>query len=375
MSVHNQTREVDEHLVRRALDLARKSVALAAPNPCVGAIIVAQDGNIAGEGFHTYDGKKHAEILALEQAGDRSHGATLYLNLEPCSHQGRTGPCADAVIVAGIRRVVCSMEDPNPLVSGKGFAKLRAAGIQVEIGGLEEEARKINEAWAKYVVQKLPFVTLKCAMTVDGKIAAGPSSTPSSRGEARSGWITGEAARAHVQRLRHQSDAILTGIGTVLADDPLLTDRTGLPRRRPLLRVVLDSNLRLPLESRLAQSAKDDLLVFTTSTDASLQDRLEKIGVGVERTATDSQNGVDFTVVLKRLTELEITSLLVEGGSHLNASLLAGRFVDKVFLYVAPRILGDSALPFAEGLARPIDLALIEIHRFGEDFAIEGYAK
>src|SRR5258708_28442124 len=244
MSLHSSP-DNDDLFLGRALELARAGIALTSPNPCVGAVVVTSDGTLVGEAFHTYQGKKHAEILAIERAGERARGGTLYLNLEPCSHQGRTGPCADAVIAAGIRRVVCSMGDPNPMVAGRGFAKLRAAGIQVEVGGFEAEARQLNEAFAKYIRHKTPFVTLKCAMTLDGKIA--PKSAPgdSSKGEARTAWITGGAARAHVHQLRHQSDAILTGIGTVLADDPLLTDRTGLPRRRPLLLVVLDSRLRL----------------------------------------------------------------------------------------------------------------------------------
>src|SRR5216684_2167916 len=250
----------DEQHMSRALDLARAGVGLVSPNPAVGAVVVDASGREVGSGTHTYDGIKHAEVRALEQAGDAARGGTLYLNLEPCSHQGRTGPCANAVIAAGIRRVVCSMEDPNPQVAGRGFAKLRGSGITVGVGLFEADAKKLNESFAKYVRSGKPLVTLKSAMTLDGKIAdatkpgAEPgSAVPASEG-ARSGyhWITGETARAHVQQLRHQSDAILTGIGTVLADDPLLTDRTSLPRRRPLLRVVLDSRLRLPLVSQLA---------------------------------------------------------------------------------------------------------------------------
>src|ERR1039458_4899621 len=246
---------IDEQHMRRALDLARAGVGLASPNPAVGALVVDASGREVGAGTHTYDGVKHAEILALEQAGPAARGGTLYLNLEPCSHQGRTGPCAGAVIAAGISRVICSMEDPNPQVAGQGFAKLRASGIKVEIGLFQAEAKKLNESFAKYIRHGKPLVTLKSAMTLDGKIAdatrpgAEPgSATPATEG-ARSGyhWITGEVARAHVQQLRHQSDAILAGVGTVMADDPLLTDRSGLPRRRKLLRVILDSYLRIPL--------------------------------------------------------------------------------------------------------------------------------
>jgi diaminohydroxyphosphoribosylaminopyrimidine deaminase / 5-amino-6-(5-phosphoribosylamino)uracil reductase len=264
----NTSLEDDQKYLRRALGLARQSFGLASPNPNVGAVLVDAKGNIAGHGFHTYDGVKHAEVLALEQAGDKANGATLYINLEPCSHQGRTGPCADALIAAGVKRVVACTPDPNPIVSGRGFAQLRRAEVQVESGLLEEEARPLNDAFAKYIRYRLPLVTLKAAMTLDGKIApppdgiAGvhPSTTVGPTGGPTGGWITSEQARAHVQQLRHQHDAILVGVGTVIADNPLLTDRSGLPRRRPLLRVIVDSHLRLPLDSRVVQTAKNDVL-------------------------------------------------------------------------------------------------------------------
>src|SRR5260370_26277501 len=259
----------DEQHMRRALDFARAGVGLVSPNPAVGAVVVDTAGREVGVGTHTYDGVKHAEVLALEQAAGAARGGTLYLNREPCSHQGRTGPCADAVVAAGIRRVVCSMEDPNPRVAGRGFTKLRASGIKVEVGLFEAEAKKLNESFAKYIRSGEPLVTLKSAMTLDGKIADATkpgtepgSAVPASEG-ARSGyhWITGEVARAHVQRLRHQSDAILAGVGTVMADDPLLTDRRGLPRRRKLLGGILDFYLRSPPSSRAVQSADDHVLV------------------------------------------------------------------------------------------------------------------
>src|SRR5579884_1862086 len=256
----------DEAFLRQALDLARHGIGLTSPNPCVGAIIVSPDGSVVGSGTYTYDGLKHAEILALEQAGPKARGATLYLNLEPCSHQGRTPPCADAVIAAGIRRVVASMQDPNPLVSGEGFARLRAAGVQVASGILEDEAKRLNESFAHYIRHKLPLVTLKTAMTLDGKIAPPPgeSDNPTALGTGgvTGGWITSEIARKHVQELRHENDAIMVGVGTIIADDPLLSDRSGKPRRRPLLRLVVDSYLRLPHNSRIVKTAKDDVLVL-----------------------------------------------------------------------------------------------------------------
>src|ERR1700676_1470540 len=238
--------DTDEGFLRQALDLAAQGIGLTSPNPCVGAVIVDAKGAIVGTGSHTYDGLKHAEILALEQAGEKARGATLYINLEPCSHQGRTAPCVDAVIAAKISRIVACIQDPNPLVSGRGFAKLRSAGINVSFGLLEEQAKALNESFAKYIRHHIPLVTLKAAMTLDGKIAAPPSQSPNlAAGVAgtHAPWITGESARAHVQELRYQSDAILVGVGTVIADAPLLTDRSGRPRRRPLLRVVLDSRL------------------------------------------------------------------------------------------------------------------------------------
>ena len=274
----------DEQFMQRALELALAGVGLVSPNPAVGAVIVDSSGHEAGAGTHTYDGFEHAEVLALGQAGPRALGGTLYLNLEPCSHQGRTGPCADAVIAAGIQRVVCSMQDPNPLVAGQGFTKLRAAGIRVEVGAFESEAKKLNEGFAKFIRHHVPLVTLKAAMTLDGKIAPPPSgsSAAGSRvpaevaaGGSTGGWITGEIARQHVQLLRHQHDAIMAGVGTVIADDPLLTDRSGRTRRRPLLRVILDSWLRLPEGSRLVKSAQGDVLVLYSQAVETRKQEIE----------------------------------------------------------------------------------------------------
>jgi diaminohydroxyphosphoribosylaminopyrimidine deaminase/5-amino-6-(5-phosphoribosylamino)uracil reductase len=371
--INTQVLPSDEPFLRRALELAQAGVGLTSPNPSVGAVIV-RDGQIVGSGSHTYAGIKHAEVLALEQAGSRARGGTLYLNLEPCSHQGRTGPCADTLLAAGIRRVVCSMEDPNPLVAGRGFEQLRAAGVAVEVGGLAAEARRLNEAFAHFIRHKTPLVTLKAAMTLDGKIA------PPAVGSAPpTGWITGEAARAHAQTLRHASDAVLVGVGTVLADNPLLTDRSGLPRRRPLLRIILDSHLRLPLASRLVQTAREDVLVFSLSPDPERRKSLESRGVRVETmTAGTVDSRPDFAGILRRLGEMEITSLLIEGGALINGSALAAGIVDKAFLYFAPRILGSSAIPFLLGASfthppQAPYLHHLRLQRFGEDFAVEGY--
>jgi diaminohydroxyphosphoribosylaminopyrimidine deaminase/5-amino-6-(5-phosphoribosylamino)uracil reductase len=378
----------DEYYMRLALDLARQGTALASPNPRVGAVVVSAKGEVAGTGFHTYDGVKHAEIIALEkaQAGAQARGATLYLNLEPCSHQGRTGPCADAVIAAGVRRVVAAMTDPNPLVKGKGFEKLRAAGVVVETGLLEGEARRLNESFACFVRTCRPLVTLKSGMTLDGKIAPPPgeSPVPTALGVsgASGGWITSAEARAHVQELRHESDAIMVGVGTVIADDPLLTDRTGLPRRRPLLRVVLDSRLRLSTDSRLVKTTHDDVLVFCSFAEENKKKELEGRGVRVEQMPLGTSSGrPDLQLIAARLGEMEITSLLIEGGALVNWAALASGIVDKVFLYYAPKILaGTGSVPFAGGagyrrLSDAAQVHDITLHRFGEDFAVEGYLR
>ena len=378
--------ENDLVLLQRALELARRSFGLASPNPCVGAVLVDASGNVVGEGFHTYEGVKHAEVLAIEQAGERARGATLYINLEPCSHQGRTGPCADAVIAAGIKRVVASTTDPNPAVGGRGFARLRQAGVQIASGILDEEARPLNDAFAKYIRYRLPLVTLKAGMTLDGKIAPPPedlSSAPTlGAGGPTGGWITSDEARAHVQQLRHQHDAILVGVGTVVADNPLLTDRSGLPRRRPLLRVILDSRLRIPLDSRVVQTAKHDVLVFCSLAEEKRKQQLQDHGIQVEQVATAGMDGrPDLHAICRFLAEREITSVMIEGGALVNWEALASDLVDKLFLYYAPKILaGTGSVPFAAGpgfrrMSEAAHLKWFRLHRFGEDFAVEGYLR
>ena len=372
--------------MRQAMELARRGTALASPGARVGAVIADSNGDFAGSGFYTFEGVKHAEVLALEQAGPRARGGAIYLNLEPHCHKGRTPPCTDALIAAGIKRVVVSMADPNPRVSGKGFEQLRAAGIAVETGLFEAEARRINEAFARYILAHLPLVTLKSGMTLDGKIAPPPgdSFNPSALGAtgATGGWITSEEARAHVQQLRHESDAIMVGVGTIIADDPLLTDRTGLPRRLPLLRVVLDSRLRCPLESRLVKTAKDDVLIFCSFAEEKKRRLLEERGIRVEQVPLGSSDGrPDLAKIAVRLGELGITSLLIEGGALVNWAALIAGVVDKIFLYYAPKILaGGGSVPFAggEGFRRLSEAALVKnivLHRFGEDFAVEGYLR
>jgi diaminohydroxyphosphoribosylaminopyrimidine deaminase/5-amino-6-(5-phosphoribosylamino)uracil reductase len=376
----------DEQFMRQALDLARQGIALASPNPRVGAVVVDSNGQVAGTGFHTYEGVKHAEALALERAGSRARGGTLYLNLEPCCHHGRTGPCTEAVIASGIKRVVVAMTDPNPRVCGNGVQKLRVAGITVEIGLMQAEARKLNEGFAKFILHRQPLITIKSGMTLDGKIAPPPgesfSPTALGTGGTTGGWITSLEARAHVQELRHESDAIMVGVGTVIADDPLLTDRTGLPRRRPLLRVVMDSRLRMPLDSRMAKTVREDVVIFCSFAEEKKRRALEDRGIRVEQVAVGLGDGrPDLLQIAKRLGKWEITSLMIEGGALLNWMALASGIVDKVFLYYAPKILaGTGSVPFASGpgFKKVAEAALVKdisIHRFGEDFAVEGYLR
>jgi diaminohydroxyphosphoribosylaminopyrimidine deaminase / 5-amino-6-(5-phosphoribosylamino)uracil reductase len=379
----------DEQFLHRALDLARRGIGLASPNPYVGTVVVGPLGSIVGTGVYTYDGLKHAEVLALEQAGEKARGGTLYINLEPHSHEGRTPPCTDALIAAGIHRVVASMPDPNPKVSGRGFERLRAAGIHVEVGRLEAEARRLNEAFARYIRHGVPLVTLKAAMSLDGKIAPPPAAELNREaGIPAGGWITGEAARAHVHEQRHQSDAILVGVGTILADDPLLTDRSGHPRRRPLSRVILDSHLRLPLESRLVQSVthastgEKDVLVFYCDSEEKKKRELEARGIRVEQLPpAPTDHRPDMHAALRRLGQLEITSVMIEGGAAVNGTALSSGVVDKVFLYYAPKILGlNGSIPLASGTGcSHVDDApqvkQVHLHRFGEDFAVEGYLR
>lgn len=378
--------------LQHALELARQGVGLASPNPCVGALIVDAAGHVVGEGTHRYAERKHAEIVALEQAGEGARGATLYLNLEPCSHYGRTPPCAEAVIAAGIRRVVCLMRDPNPQVAGKGFSMLQAAGIEVAVvdpaeeatANLLREARHLNEAFAAWIRRRTPLVTLKAGMTLDGRIAAPPASTagpaPITVPDADSGWITGVKSRVHVHTMRHASDAILVGVGTVLADNPLLTDRSGLERRRPLLRVIMDSKLRLPLMSRLVKTAVEDVVVFCSFAEEKRRAQLEDSGIRVEQVPLAADGQPDLRAVLHRLGAMDITSLLIEGGSRVNAAALTFGIVDKVFLFYAPMLLAGDAVPVAGGagfrtIPEAARLRSYAIHRFGEDFAVEGYLR
>jgi len=381
----------DELFLRQALELAARGQGLASPNPLVGAVIVDERGRMVGSGTHLYAGLKHAEVLAIEQAGPLARGNTLYVNLEPCSHTGRTSPCADAVIAAGIARVVCCMEDPNPLVAGKGFEKLRAAGIEVEVGLLQDEARRLNESFAQFIRTGLPFVTLKAAMSLDGKIAGPVTSRLQQGATSSSSYVTGEIARGRVHQMRHTSDAILVGVGTVIADDPMLTDRSGLSRRRPLLRVILDSRLRLPLTSRVVETAQNDVIVFCSFAEENKRRALEERGVRVQQVEIETvlpgseqqphDGRPDLYRVFGMLGAEGITSLLVEGGAVVNWACLRARLVDKLVLFYTPQIFGPvGAVPWLEGQnGLPPGNALccsnLTIERFGDDFAIQSYLR
>jgi diaminohydroxyphosphoribosylaminopyrimidine deaminase/5-amino-6-(5-phosphoribosylamino)uracil reductase len=366
---------IDEDYMERALALAAATAALASPNPQVGCVLVRED-QVIGEGAHRYEQRDHAEIVALKNAAARSlnvAGATAYVTREPCSHHGRTGPCADALVAAGIARVVIGTQDPNPLVSGQGVARLRTAGIKVQVGVCEQQARKMIEAFAHAIRHGTPFVTLKAALSVDGKLAP----PPQSRVPNQPFWLTGPAARAEVQQLRHRADAVLTGIGTVLADDPALTDRTSLLRRRRLLRVILDTHLRTPLSSKLVRSAESDLLVLCGAAATTHQiTALEEAGAEV-RVLPEHAGLLSLPAVLTLLAQRGVINLLLECGSQLNGAFLAHDLVDKAVLFYAETELGDGAIPFAQGFGSPFlleqSLSRIDRSTFGRDACITGY--
>ncbi len=370
-SVRTQSETGAASHMQEALELARQGRGLTSPNPTVGAVL-SRNGEMVGRGFHTWAGMDHAEIVALRQAGEAARGATLFVTLEPCSHYGRTGPCAEAIIQAGVTRVVAAMQDPNPLVGGQGFARLREAGVDVEIDQAHTaEAQWLNEPFTHFMQTGRPLVTIKAALTLDGKIAAPQDNV---------GWITSEVARADVQQVRHYSDAILTGLGTVLEDDCLLTDRSGQERSRPLLRIVLDSQLRIPLTSKMITSAQGDVMVVGT-TAAPLERRRALEAAGIRVLLADGVGGrTDPRKVLDYLAQERYLSLMVEAGSKVNWTMLDAGIADKVLFYYAPKVLGGlSSLPVAggQGRMRRSDAILLDrltIHPVSKnEFAVEAY--
>jgi diaminohydroxyphosphoribosylaminopyrimidine deaminase/5-amino-6-(5-phosphoribosylamino)uracil reductase len=363
------TPDQDTYWMQRALELARRGIGVTSPNPAVGCVILDCAGQVVGEGWHEYDLLDHAEIAALkiatQHAKDRLKGGTAYVTLEPCNHTGRTGPCTEALIAAGLKRVVAATIDPNPAVAGHGMDRLQAAGLETVVGPCQAEARRLNEGFARWCQHKRPLVLMKVAMTLDGRIAPPPGEHQLREPY----WITSELARAAVQPLRWQADAALTGVDTVLADDPMLTDRSGLRRRRPLLRVVLDSALRMPLDSKMVATAHNDLVVFTVSRDEARIHELETRGVRVEVLPAEAGR-VPLGRVLDKLGEEGILNLLTETGTRLNTALLAGGHVDRVHLFVSPQIMGSDAVPAFRGMANPIRMAEVEVERYGNDLGL-----
>ena len=364
----------DTYWMQRALDLARRGIGVTSPNPAVGCVILDRAGQVIGEGWHEYDLRDHAEIVALNEAKqhaltyqkeDRLKGGTAYVTLEPCNHTGRTGPCTEALIAIGIARVVAATGDPNPTVTGHGMERLRAAGLETTLGICEAEARRINEGFARWIQHKRPFVLMKVAMTLDGRIAP-PLGHHNTR---EPYWITSEAARAAVQPLRWQADAALTGVDTVLADDPMLTDRSGLRRRRPLLRVVLDSALRMPLDSKMVRDVQNDVVIFTVSKDEARINELRTRGIRVEVLPAE-QGRVPLGKLFDKLGEEGILTLLTETGTRLNTALLASGMVDRIHLFVAPQIMGSDAVPAFKGMPSAIHMAEVEVERYGNDLGL-----
>jgi diaminohydroxyphosphoribosylaminopyrimidine deaminase / 5-amino-6-(5-phosphoribosylamino)uracil reductase len=358
----------DERWMAQALTLAERGRGLCSPNPMVGAVVV-NEGRLLGQGFHSRAGGPHAEVEALSEAGDRARGATLYVTLEPCNHHGRTPPCVEAILGAGLRRVVAAASDPNPRVTGAGLQRLGEAGLEVLEGCLADEARAQNRVFFAAMTRLRPHVTLKCAMTLDGKIAAF---------DRRARWITGEAARLEAHRLRSHSDAVMVGIGTVLADDPALTVRLDPPWPREPLRVVVDSRARTPLTARLIDAGSPARVVVAVADEAPA-DRIERLDArGVTVLACKSRDGrVDLPDLCVRLFALDVTGVLLEGGSELNGAFVDDGLVDRVAMFIAPSILGGALAPTAVGgrgllLSEPLRLRAAAARAVGHDWLIEG---
>ena len=362
--------EIDLKFTRRALELAACGVGQVSPSPLVGCVVVDRNNEIAGEGCYIYENLTHAEILALKLAGERAKGGTAYVSLEPHAHHGRTPPCTEALIKAGIKRVVCPIEDPNPLVSGKGFEHLQSAGIEVFKGILESEAAKLNEKFIHWHKTGKPFVHLKMAISLDGRIAT-------RNGDSR--WITNEISRKRVHDLRHEYDAILVGANTAMIDDPVLTDRSGKKRRRPLVRVVLDNRLKLSPDSKLAQTAAEiPTIIFTESDNLERISALESLKIEIKQIKGGTRN---LEAVLSELGKLEIISVLIEGGANVAGAFCDAKLVDKFSFFIAPIIIGGFEAPASIGgigAAKISDATLlrdVEICRRENDIEITGYRR
>jgi len=362
--------EFDIKMTQLALELAFLGIGQVSPSPLVGCVIISENGEIVGEGTYIYENVIHAEVLALQQAGERAEGGTAYVSLEPHAHQGRTKPCTEALINAGIRRVVAPIEDPNPLVSGRGFQVLRESGIEVVTGILKEEAALLNEKFCHWHKTKRPFVHLKMAISLDGRIAT-------RTGDSR--WITGEESRKKSHELRHEYDAIMIGANTVAVDNPGLTDRSGKKRRRKLVRVVLDNSLKVSLNSQIVYTAKDTpTIVFTDSRDPEKIAELKSEGVEVLQIA---EGGRNLQGVLQELGKRDIQSVLVEGGTRLAGAFYDAKLIDKLTFFIAPIVIGGEDAPTAIGgkgaqlISTAMRLREAEITKHGEDYEITGYPR
>lgn len=362
-----EQRKADEEYMRMALELAVKGKGWVAPNPMVGAVIVRDDGKVIGQGYHERYGELHAERNALKNCLESPQGATIYVTLEPCCHHGRQPPCTEAILEAGIRRVVVGSGDPNPLVCGKGIRILRENGVEVTEGVLKEECDRINDIFFHYIRTKTPYVVMKYAMTLDGKIAA-------YTGNAR--WVTGEAAREHVHRLRHELSAIMVGVGTVVADDPMLNCR--LPDTKDPLRIICDTHLRTPLDARVVQTAREIPTVFATCCDDTERImRYQEYGCRMIRVGKNGRS-VDLRELMRKLGAEGIDSILLEGGGTLNWSALNSGIVNKVMAYTAPKIFGgySAKTPVeGDGVTTPqlaFSLKETSVTKLGEDYLIEG---
>ncbi len=341
-------RSEDEKYIKAALELAKKAKGMTSPNPCVGAIVV-KDGKVVGKGFHRFAGGPHAEIYALRQAGKKAKGATMYVSLEPCSHYGRTPPCTDTIIRSGIKRLVAAIKDPNPVNNGRGLRILRSHGIKTVVGFLETEACELNEDFIKYITNKLPFVTVKVAQSLDGKIAT-------RTGDSK--WITGGKAREFVHKLRSEHDAVMVGAGTILKDDPLLTARVRGTRVKQPLRIILAGRTKIPDKARIFNSKGGNVLIASTK---------------------DNSGRVDIRSLLRELAKREVTSVLIEGGGETVASALEAGLVDKVYFFIASKIIGGrKATTSVEGegvekAGKAIRLKKMSYRKIGDDLLIEGY--
>jgi diaminohydroxyphosphoribosylaminopyrimidine deaminase/5-amino-6-(5-phosphoribosylamino)uracil reductase len=357
----------DEQWMKRAIRLAEKGRGRTSPNPMVGAVLV-KEGIVVGEGYHARAGEAHAEIIALRKAREEARGSTLYINLEPCTHYGRTPPCVPVIIEAGVRRVVIGIEDPNPLIKAKGLESLAKAGLEVKVGILEKECRRLNEAFYKYILKREPFVILKVAATLDGKIATR---------DGESKWISGETSRRFVHRLRDQVDGVVVGIDTVLQDDPMLTARV--KGGRDPFRIVLDSRLRIPEEAKVIKTDPSKAIIATTELAArDKRQRLEKMGAQILVLDSEHQR-VSLKPLLSKLVEMGMMSLLLEGGSQINGSFLDEGLIDKFLLFLSPKMIGDDqAIGIFGGkgvthLKDAVPLRELRVRRIGGDILIEGY--